>query len=220
MSNEKFSGRPVGGDSTQTRGRILEAAADVFADRGYHDSAVDEIARQSDTSKGTIYFHFNNKQTLFLALTDYLVAQLLAEVEGRIEAETDPVARVRAAVATTLHSFARHRHLAKILLIDVAGLGRQGDRRLLGVHERIAASIATQLQALQTARIIAPLDTALAATIWLGAINEVVVRWLYTGQPADLEAAVPTLTTMLLQSIGLPADAGTPATLAHEEPHR
>jgi AcrR family transcriptional regulator len=203
MDSGKFSGRPIGGDATQTRTRILDAATEVFADRGYHDSAVEDIARRSDTSKGTIYFHFTNKQTLFLSLADHLVNQLLDEVEERINEQPVGVARVKAAVETTLGIFSRHRLLAKILLVDVAGLGRMGDQRLLQIHARIAASIARQLDALQAAGTIAPLDTDLAATVWLGAINEVVVRWLYTGQPDPLERAIPALTRLLLQSIGL-----------------
>jgi AcrR family transcriptional regulator len=204
MDSGKFSGRPVGGDSSQTRTRILEAAADVFAERGYQDGAVDEIARLSDTSKGTIYFHFANKQTLFLRLTEHLVDQLLAEVEERIAAEPDAVARVRAAVTTTLGIFARHRRLAKILLVDVAGLGRQFDRHVLAIHERIAAMIARQLRELQAARLLAPLDPDLTAVIWLGAINELVVRWLYTGRPDPLDRIAPALTDLLLRSVGLP----------------
>jgi AcrR family transcriptional regulator len=216
MDSGKFSGRPIGGDTTQTRTRILDAATDVFGDHGYHESAVDEIARRSDTSKGTIYFHFANKQNLFVALTDHLVDRLLAEVQEHLDRDPDPVQRVKAAVGTTLGIFARHRSLARILLVDVAGLGRGFDRRLLDIHARIAGMIAAQLMALVDDGAIAPLDTELTAYAWLGAINEVVVRWLYTGEPDPLEAAVPTLTHLLLQSIGLPDAAPTPMGASHE----
>lgn len=206
MDNLKFSGRPIGGDTTQTRSRILDAATEVFGDHGYHESAVDEIAKKSDTSKGTIYFHFANKQNLFVALSDHLVDQLLDEVQERINQQPDPVARVTTALGTTLRVFSRHRQLAKILLVDMAGLGRGFDRRLLDIHARIAGMIAVQLAALVDDGAIAPLDTELTAYAWLGAINEVVVRWLYTGRPDPLERAVAPLTHLLLQSIGLPGD--------------
>ena len=42
--------------------RILEAAADVFAQRGYGDAGVDEIATAAGTSKGGLYFHFSGKK--------------------------------------------------------------------------------------------------------------------------------------------------------------
>src|SRR5450756_1579904 len=42
---------------SSTRRRILDAAVGIFAEKGYHDTAVDDIARASKTSKGAIYFH-------------------------------------------------------------------------------------------------------------------------------------------------------------------
>ena len=52
---------------------------------------------------------------------------------------------------------------------------------------------------------IPPLDTDLAGAAWFGALNEVVVRWVLTGQPARLEDAYPTLRDLLLRSVGAPA---------------
>jgi TetR/AcrR family transcriptional regulator, fatty acid metabolism regulator protein len=53
-----------------TRQRIVEAALDVFAKKGYHEATMDEIASVSQVSKGGLYFHFPRKQDLFLALAD------------------------------------------------------------------------------------------------------------------------------------------------------
>ena len=49
---------------------------------------------------------------------------------------------------------------------------------------------------------IAPIDTEVAAFIWMGAINDVVMRWVRTGEP-EPERVIPTLHTMLLRSIGI-----------------
>src|SRR3977135_3099346 len=62
--------------SLQRHESILDAATRVFADKGYHGTLVDEIALEADTSKGGVYFHFPNKQAIFLALFDRLAALL------------------------------------------------------------------------------------------------------------------------------------------------
>ena len=67
--------------SRERRRRLLDAALNVFARKGYRDSAVDEIAGESGTSKGGVYFHFPNKQAIFLALLDRTAARLLDSVE-------------------------------------------------------------------------------------------------------------------------------------------
>ena len=53
-----------------TRERILDAALNIFSRKGYHDTRLDEIVDESETSKGSIYFHFPNKERLFFALVD------------------------------------------------------------------------------------------------------------------------------------------------------
>ena len=52
------------------RAALLEAALEVFADRGYRDASVDEIAERAGYSKGAIYFHFSGKEDLFFALLE------------------------------------------------------------------------------------------------------------------------------------------------------
>ncbi len=195
----------------RTRQRILDAAVEVFAGKGYHDTAVDEIVRASATSKGAVYFHFPSKERLFLALIDALAERLLRSVDRAIADVADPLARADAALADVLDTFARHRALAKILLVDAVGCGPAIDRKLLEVHGRIADYIAHHLDEAAAAGAIAPVDTRLAALVWLGALHEVITRWLYTGEP-DLAAAQPGLRAMLLRSVGAP-DSGAP-------PHR
>jgi len=70
-----------------TRRKILDAAVRVFAEKGYHEAAVDDIVRASSTSKGAVYFHFPNKQGVFLALVEYLSGQVIDRMELAIDAE-------------------------------------------------------------------------------------------------------------------------------------
>ncbi|HET7035622.1 MAG TPA: helix-turn-helix domain-containing protein, partial [Thermomicrobiaceae bacterium] len=85
--------------------RIIEAALDVFTRRGYRDAAMDEIAAEADTSKGGLYFHFPNKQALFLALLDRMAALLVGRVEEALAAEPDPLRRIDAALHVVLDTF-------------------------------------------------------------------------------------------------------------------
>ena len=110
-------------DPHSTRERILDAALNIFSDKGYHDTRLDEIADSSQTSKGAIYFHFPNKERLFLALVDQFANLLERRVIEAIEQEQEGIGRVRAALQACLNTFARYRRPAKILLIQAVGLG-------------------------------------------------------------------------------------------------
>jgi AcrR family transcriptional regulator len=75
------------------RQQILEAALDCFADKGYHAARMDDIVQASGLSKGALYWHFKNKDEIFLGLFDRFEA-LVWEGWAAIEAD-DPVKRLR-----------------------------------------------------------------------------------------------------------------------------
>jgi TetR/AcrR family fatty acid metabolism transcriptional regulator len=204
-STAKRPGRPPGsGVAEATRERILEAAADVFADKGYYGAAVDDIVRASDTSKGSFYFHFPNKHGIFTALLNHLTQRLVGRVEAAIEARgPDPVAQLDGALESALTAFAQRKRLARLLLVEAAGIGHAADDHLLAIHGRFTALIERRLAAAVQAGRIPPQDTALAACAWMGALNEVVLRWLYRNEPERLQDAIPGLRTLLLRSVGL-----------------
>ncbi len=52
----------------QTREHLLAAAAEVFAQRGFHGASLDEVAAVAGFTKGAVYSNFKNKEDLFLAL--------------------------------------------------------------------------------------------------------------------------------------------------------
>ena len=187
---------------SSTRRRILDAAIGVFAEKGYHDTAVDDIARASETSKGGIYFHFPNKQGIFLALVEYLAGQLVERMESAIESEKGGIAKVEAALRSVLETFAAHRSLARILLVEVVGLGHGFDPKLLAIRVSLTQSIKRHLDRAVADGAIPPQDTETAARVWLGAINEVVVRWLYADPSERLEDSLPALSGLLLRSVG------------------
>src|SRR5260370_23487825 len=54
----------------QTRHHLIEAAAAVFAARGYHGASLDEVAAAAGFTKGAVYSNFKNKEELFVAVLE------------------------------------------------------------------------------------------------------------------------------------------------------
>jgi AcrR family transcriptional regulator len=186
----------------ETRDRILEAALAVFAEKGYHRAAVDDIVRASGTSKGAVYHHFPSKEAVFLALVDDLAARLAEAVAAAIADAHGALGKVEAALRAGLATFARHRALARILLLEAVSLGPAYQDKRTEVHARFGALIQGYLDEAVAEGAIVPIDTRVATLAWLGAVNEVVAQWLQGKEPDLLDRAVPTLTQMLLRSIG------------------
>lgn len=193
-------------DKAATRERILQAAMAVFAERGYGAAGMDEIARRAGTSKGGLYFHFAGKQAVFEALIGELVHTLESSVRRAIEQAHGALSRVDAALSTVIATFSAHRGLTHLLLVEANAMGQPFDQEMRAARGVFLAVIESYLVAAVDEGAIAPLDTAVAACVWLGAVNEVVLRWLFDPNPPPLETSLPALRGMLLRSIGV-ADA-------------
>ena len=66
----------------QTREQVIEAAARVFARRGYHRATVDEIASEAGFTIGALYSNFSGKEELFMAIADRQTQARVAEIEA------------------------------------------------------------------------------------------------------------------------------------------
>lgn len=90
-----------------TRERLLEAAAAVFARRGFAAASVHEIAREAGLSTGAIYWHFGGKDDLFLAMAEEFAVERVREIAEVIGAsEVDVAERGRAAGDQWMKRFA------------------------------------------------------------------------------------------------------------------
>lgn len=110
--------RPRTLDPETRRGEILRAAADVFAERGFHNARISDIAGRAEVAQGTIYRFFESKEELAgalvaegLATMQDLATQALADATAAGEPERALDRFIDAAAA----SYARHRSSLKAL---------------------------------------------------------------------------------------------------------
>lgn len=86
------------------RAQIMAVARDLFARKGYHHVAMDDIAAQAQISKPVLYRHFASKLDLYLAVVDQrgeaLVATIMQALASVEEGATDGRSVVRAIVAS------------------------------------------------------------------------------------------------------------------------
>jgi TetR/AcrR family fatty acid metabolism transcriptional regulator len=193
-----------------TRQRILNAAIQVFARKGYHDTRVDEIVAASQTSKGAVYFHFPSKQEIFLGLVDEFANILEAQLVDAIAKQHGGVEKVEAALSACLLTFQKYSKLAKIFLVQAVGLGNSFEVKRQEIHDRFSSLVQKYLDEAVLDGDIPPIDTGIAAYAWMGAINEVVIRWVLTGEPSP-QRSLPALRTLLLRSIGVDPDRKPPS---------
>ena len=83
----------------QVRDRIIRAAVEVFAEKGYHRATIADVVARSGLSVGAIYTHFTGKEALFLQSCDLMSGQGLDELAIRLAPLTSTADRLRTAIA-------------------------------------------------------------------------------------------------------------------------
>jgi len=108
--------RPLRRDAERNRQRILQAAREVFAERGL-TASLDEIARHAEVGVGTVYRRFPDKQMLVDALFEDRVAEVVAAFERGL-AHPDPWEGFASALETILALQADDRGLKDFLRLE------------------------------------------------------------------------------------------------------
>ena len=151
---------------TDTRERLLTAAAEVFAERGYDGAALADIARRAGYTTGAIYGCFRDKAELLLAVVErVLVAQEAAAVEAASGESPDRLREIAGRFASDEAAMRR----ALVFEAHVAARRHPGVAELLGRHQRDRLeSLTRTLKEAQSAGEVDPeLDPAAVAALFM-----------------------------------------------------
>lgn len=123
--------RMLRADARRNRARVMEAVWRLLATRSPEDLSMEEVAREADIGKGTLYRHYPNKECLFDALIHDGVEHIKASMRDRIPPEADAPTKLRALVALVYDAYEDY-HLSVDLLLSTR------------LHDNIAASRAPE----------------------------------------------------------------------------
>lgn len=88
--------------SLESRQALVDSATRFFADRGYAQTSLDEIAERARLSKGSVYWHFGSKQALFRAVLEELERDVVERLSRTAAAAPDPWSAAQAALTEFL----------------------------------------------------------------------------------------------------------------------
>lgn len=197
--NRNPGGRTPKGEGT--RRVLLDAAARLFAEHGYHETSVPDIVTAAGVGHGTFYEYFGSRREILLALT-----QPLVEARERLPSlkSKDLAGRIRAEIYWYLSDHVEHLELSKVWHAasnfdpDIAETRRrERDRRVARVRKGIESADARP-----------DIDPAIAASALVAMLEEFTHRWFIEGDGPgksanDVVTAAETLGTLWLSAIGL-----------------
>src|SRR6187401_1367635 len=104
---------------TDKREAILRAAIDVFAERGYFNAQVADVARAAGVAAGTVYLYFRSKDDLLVSIFEKTMREAIQEGRASVEPLKDPIERLAAIARVHLDRMGRDRSLAVVFQVEL-----------------------------------------------------------------------------------------------------
>lgn len=122
-------------DSRNTRGRIINAAWELFYEQGYEDTTIEEIIEKSGTSKGSFYHYFEGKDALLGSLS-FLFDEKYAELKETLDPDMHAFDKLMYLNRELFHMIENRISLDLLARLISTQLVTRGDKHLLD-HNRI-----------------------------------------------------------------------------------
>ena len=182
-----------------TRAALLDAARELFSERGYSAVGTNEIVERAGVTRGALYHHFPDKKDLLRAVYEEVEQQLVGSTARELSAIEDPVERLRAGVATFL-DMCVDPSLRQIGLVDApAVLGWQEWRE---IGSRYALGLVTvALQDAMDAGAIRTADIGSLSHLILGALGEAAMLVASADDPVAAREKVEASLLALLEGL-------------------
>lgn len=194
--------------TTDKRGRILEAAIKMFAERGFHTATVAEIAREAGVADGTIYLYFKSKEDLLLRLFDEKMTELTAEARTEVEGQRTAPEKLRRFIQLHLSLVERNPDLASVLIVELrqsAQFLRAADRNKLAAYADVIAEVVRAGQ--ESGELDATVSPGTVKRAMFGALDELALAWLVGGRKTTLKKTAAEVAEWFVRGL-LPADGG------------
>lgn len=189
------------------REAILTRAAELFAQRGYASTSMNNVAEACGVSKPTLYHYYRDKYDLLVTIAEDHVTRL-AEVVREVEAEGLPAqARLRRLILRFVSEYAGAQNAHRVLTEDVRFLEPDDQARVLGHERQVVAGFARAIGEMRPAMEAAQLAKPLTMLLF-GMINWM-FTWLKPDGELDYEAMAPIVADLFFGGVHQVHDPGS-----------
>jgi AcrR family transcriptional regulator len=154
-----------------TRDEILDAAAQIFGQKGFHAASMQDIAEAVNLQKASLYHHVSSKQEILLAVLDRALDLLTEHIEAVTTQNLPPNEKLRQAIIAYLQALLDHRDLSAVLFLEHKSLEPQYHARHIPRRDRFERLWRDLIQEGIDQGIFTCLDPALASRSLMGVMN-------------------------------------------------
>ena len=167
--------------------KILEAATSIFAQKGFQDATISEIAKLSAISEASVYDYYNTKENLLFSIPQMHVKRLQKELEFHLKLIRGAMNKLHASLYMHLYFYNENPDFAAVLLLILKHNRRfidteahQEIRKSLKIIDRIID------EGINNGEFSSDINPYYVRVFMIGALEHIVINWLMRNKPKNL----------------------------------
>ena len=170
----------------EKRRTILDAAARVFARKGFHTSRVGDIAEEAGVAHGLLYHYFSSKDEVLETIFREHWSTLLERVHEAEQTGDDPIEQLRGIAAAMFEGWLTEPDVVRVVVREIARTEEISEH--VGELVRPIGAIRRVIERGQAQGVLRDdLDASMAAVIFYGGIDELISGWVLGRIPGDAD---------------------------------
>jgi AcrR family transcriptional regulator len=183
-----------------TRDQILEAAAQIFRQKGFHAASMQDIAEAVNLQKASLYHHVSSKQDILLNLLDQALDILTERLEAVVKQNLSADEKLRQAICCYLGALAEKSDLASVLLIEHRSLEPEYRSRHIPRRDRFERLWRDLVKEGFDSGKFCATDSALTARSLLGVMNWT-ITWYRPNGPLTIQQIADQIASLFLSGL-------------------
>ncbi len=183
--------------------RILDAAEAVFADCGFYNAKVSDIARQAGVADGTIYLYFKSKDDLLISLFESRMTRVCDAMNEAVASAQPSASKLEIFIQTHLRMVNEHPSLAEVLTVELrqsSKFMKEHSNPKFAEYLKILATLIEEGQ--EAGEFDRAVPAPLAARAIFGMVDELALAWLLgDDQKFDIVRAADWVGSLILRGL-------------------
>jgi TetR/AcrR family fatty acid metabolism transcriptional regulator len=174
-------------ESFNKRINILRAAESVFAEKGYTEATIGEIAKAARVSEGTIYEYLDNKEHLLLSIPKFRFEEHIAALEDVFQIK-DPLRKLRRLMRFHFYLYLKNPDFLKVFLLHIQLNKVFYSSEIYNIFGKYTQIIDNTLEEGKKQGCIRPeVSSRVFRNLFLGAFSHVTLRWVILGRERETD---------------------------------
>jgi uroporphyrinogen-III synthase/AcrR family transcriptional regulator len=165
--------------------KILEAAAELFSNKHYHEVMMDDVAKLISVAKGTVYNYFTSKEELYFTIMHTRMESLLSLLKTKIESEKSSIDSLRALVVHLYMFMMKHQKFFLIYQRETLNKQNAFCEDLLSLEKQMKVMITQIIAKGETEGVFRKVEEEFAISLILGSIYGAVQRGINNNIPDE-----------------------------------